>query len=195
MPTHPRPADRQAATQSARQLLARRPIFLDTETTGLDPLDEVIELALLDADGQALFNSLLKPSRPIPAAASRVHGITDAAVAGAPTLAEVAPQLNTLLAGRTIAVYNAEFDFKLLRQTAARQRVALPLEWSRWGCVMQLYSRFHGDWNPSYRSYRWQRLEAAARQCGVVTPQTHRALDDARLARAVLRHMTGDDAA
>lgn len=195
MPTHPRPADRQAAVQSARQLLSRRPIFLDTETTGLNPLDEVIELALLDADGQALFNSLLKPSRPIPVAASRVHGITDAAVAGAPTLADVAPQLLTLLAGRTIAVYNAEFDFKLLGQTAARWRAALPLEWSRWVCVMQLYSRFHGDWNPSYRSYRWQRLEAAARQCGVAGSQSHRAMDDARLARAVLRYMVGDDTA
>lgn len=189
MPTHPRPADRQSAIQAAIHLIAQQPLILDTETTGLGPLDEVIEIALISLNGDVLLNTLVRPNRQIPVEASRIHGITDEAVAKAPTIIELEPELNRLLAGRTVAVYNAEFDFKLLKQTLSHHRVPITLNWKDWHCIMQLYSRFYGNWNPDYRSYRWQRLDAAARQCGITAPQTHRALDDAQMARSVLLHM------
>jgi DNA polymerase III subunit epsilon len=73
----------------------RRAVFLDTETTGLDlDHDEVIELALLPfeyehatgrivrVDEARAFSGLRQPSFSIPAEVSRIHGITDADVAG-----------------------------------------------------------------------------------------------------------------
>lgn len=73
----------------------RRGVFVDTETTGLDPeSDEVIELALLpfeyeretgvivSVDHAGALSALRQPSKPIPAESTRIHGISDAMVAG-----------------------------------------------------------------------------------------------------------------
>ncbi len=60
-------------------------------------------------------------------------------------------------------------------------------------CIMQLYAQFYGAWNSRYRSYRWQRLEQAAQQCGIELPNAHRAKADTTLARAVLHHMAASD--
>jgi DNA polymerase-3 subunit epsilon len=70
----------------------RRGIFVDVETTGLDPLtDEIIELAMVPfdftSDGRIFavhesFSRFRDPGRPIPAVVTALTGITDAMVAG-----------------------------------------------------------------------------------------------------------------
>lgn len=181
--------DRLAAQQVARTELDRRPIYLDTETTGLDDADEIVDICLLEADGSVLLDSLVKPTRNISTAATAVHGLRDADLASAPNWAEVWPQVRAALDGRRVAVYNAAFDLKMM----ARSHRAHGLRWSYpdhdFVCVMLLYAQFRGDWNPQRRSYRWQGLEAAGRQCGIPLPNAHRARADALLARAVLHHM------
>ena len=42
-------------------------IFLDTETTGLDAYAELVDIAVVDAAGRVLLDSLVRPRRPIPA--------------------------------------------------------------------------------------------------------------------------------
>jgi DNA polymerase III subunit epsilon len=72
----------------------RRGVFVDTETTGLDPdTDEVIELALLpfeyerdtgaivSVDQDAALNAFRQPSFPIPPESAKIHGLTDEMVA------------------------------------------------------------------------------------------------------------------
>jgi DNA polymerase-3 subunit epsilon len=54
---------------------------------------------------------------------------------------------------------------------------------------MRLYAQFYGEWDPMRNSYRWQKLEDAGRQCGIAMPNSHRALEDALLAKAVLEHI------
>ena len=46
--------------------LAAHPLFLDTETTGLDERDEVVELAVINVRGEVLVGTLIKPVNPIP---------------------------------------------------------------------------------------------------------------------------------
>src|ERR1700692_4147215 len=68
-------------------LETRRGLFLDVETTGLDPSrDEIIELAMVpftySLDGRIfeireLFQKLREPERPIPTAIIALTGITD----------------------------------------------------------------------------------------------------------------------
>ena len=62
--------------QRARQILAYDPIFIDTETTGFSPDDVVIEIGVVDLNGDTLYESLIKPSTPIPPDSIAVHGIT-----------------------------------------------------------------------------------------------------------------------
>jgi len=188
MAVSPAQARREAA-HLARLRLQAGPSYLDTETTGLGPQDEIIEVCLLDAEGSVLLERLVRPKRPIPPDAVALHGITDAMVETAPTWAEVWPLLRDLLNARTVAVYNADFDARLLRQTQTLHGLAEVVDTSGFFCLMHLYAQFRGEWDSSRRSFRWQSLETARRQVGLDLPNAHRARDDALLARALLHAM------
>ena len=174
----------------AQQILADQPIFLDTETTGLDQRAEIVEIALIAHDGTVLLDSLVKPTRRISYDATRVHNISNEMVADAPTWAELWPQVQALLSGRRVGIYNAEFDLRMIQQSHAAHKIADGSAGSRAFCIMKLYAEFYGE-RSGQRGNKWQSLEKAARQCGIALPNSHRAGADALLARAVLEYMAG----
>ena len=92
------------------------PLFL--EGVGLDDYAEICEIAVLDAAGNVLMDTLVRPLNPIPPEVSAIHGITDRMVAGAPLFPEVLPELQGLLNGRTdsIRIYMSQFP-SLCRNT------------------------------------------------------------------------------
>jgi len=177
------------AIREAQEKLKLDPVYIDTETTGLKASDEVVEIAIVDHRGDTLFESLVKPTRPIPPDAAAIHGIRDAMVAGAPPWVEIWPQVEKAIAGREVAIYNADYDMRLMQQSHTAH--GLPWRWSAKDpfCVMRLYARFFGQWNASRGNYRWVSLDDAGRQSGIDLPNTHRARDDALLTRALLLHM------
>jgi DNA polymerase-3 subunit epsilon len=180
---------RREAAHLARLRLQADPCYLDTETTGLGLQDEIIEVCLLDVGGQVLYESLVRPTRLIPMDAVSLHGITDAMVESAPRWADVWPRLRDAMNGRRIAVYNAEFDARLLKQTQAIHGLTDAVDTSGFFCLMLLYAQYRGEWDSARRSFRWQSLETARRQVGLDLPNAHRARDDALLARALLHVM------
>jgi len=183
---------RERLRRIARGWLARRPVYLDTETTGLGRDDEIIEIALLDHDGAALADLRVKPRKPIPPAATRVHGIGPLEVADAPGWSEVQQDLCALLHGRAIVIYNADFDLRMLMQTARIHGCPRPPAASAF-CAMKLYAEWYGDWNEFHGSYRWQRLGDAAQQMGLALPANlHAASADAALTRELVRAMAGE---
>lgn len=181
---------RQQAILRARQYLERKPVYLDTETTGMDPRDAIVEVAVVDHEGAMLLEQLVRPHIPIPTGATRIHHITDEMVGAAPTWGDVWPQLAMLLRERQTGIYNEEFDLRMLQQSHRYAR----LEWQPTAlssfCIMKLYADFRNEPGP-YGTPRWHRLEDAARQCRVALTGAHRALSDARLARAVLMAIAG----
>ena len=54
-------SQRQNAIMIARQVIAQNPVYLDTETTGLEKTDEIVEISIVDDSGQVLLDSLVKP--------------------------------------------------------------------------------------------------------------------------------------
>lgn len=54
-------------------------LFLDTETTGLSapPINDLVEVGIVDEHGTTVFHSLCNPGHPIPGDATKIHGITD----------------------------------------------------------------------------------------------------------------------
>ena len=68
-----REQDRRAAIAQAQIELNKKPIYLDTETTGLKENDQIVEIGLLEHDGSLAFQSLVKPTVKIPPDAARVH--------------------------------------------------------------------------------------------------------------------------
>lgn len=111
----------------------RRACFLavDVETTGLAPQrDRVIEVAWVRFEGGAVTHqssSLCRIDTPLPRVIRALTRITDEELAGAPSFAEVAPDLLEALAQVDFAVaYNASFDMGFLRAELARVGAALP---------------------------------------------------------------------
>ena len=99
-------------------------VIFDTETTGLLPArDAVVQIGAVRAIGSRLipaetFDSFVDPGRPIPEASSRIHGITDAMVAGAPPMAEAGRRFLDFAEGAVLVAHNAPFDMAFLGQHA-----------------------------------------------------------------------------
>jgi len=180
---------REQAARIAKNMLAFNPIFIDTETTGFEIFDMLVEIAVLDSDGTLLFESLVKPSKPIPSAATRVHGISDAMVAWAPSWAEVWPQVQSVVQGRVAGFYNAEFDLKMIRQSCGLNGIPWEYPFEDDFCVMELFARYYGEMDPRHGKYRWKNLAFAGNYFRIPEPNAHRAKDDALLTKLVLDKM------
>lgn len=162
--------------------------FLDTETTGLLSRyslgdDEILEVAIVDCHGRPVINTLVKPSirRSWPDA-QKIHGISPADVADAPTLEELLPEIRKIARGNEVVIYNAGFDLQFFPQDLFAN--------SKVECAMLAYAEFKGEWNPHRGSYRWHKLGAAAAATGFSEDVTwHRALGDALAARHVWMHV------
>jgi DNA polymerase III subunit epsilon len=176
----------QGATLRAKEALLQKPVFLDTETTGLDNRSEIIEIAILDSDGSILFNSLIKPLNPIPLAASQIHGISNEMVINAPRWFVIWEQIRGIFFDSLIGIYNDEFDLRMIEQTNKLSGIPrwqpgkTPLD------IMRLFADFRSVWDPYHNANKIFRLEDAGRYFNIRIPNAHRALDDALLAREVL---------
>lgn len=183
---------RTEAVHRAQSILNLNPIYLDTETTGTGPTDEVIEIGIVDNDGTVLFESYVKPVGKVTPDARRIHGITDDILSLAPRWMMILPTVEKVLTGRNVCVYNADFDLRILRQTNAKyEKRKFLSESTQFHCVMKLYAQFFGEWNPRTGDYRWQSLDIASRQCKIALPNAHRAVADSLLTRELLHYMAG----
>ena len=181
------------AIHAARSFIAQSPVIFDTETTGLDKTDEVVEIACVDIDGNVLMNALVKPTCSVSDGARAVHGIGDDQLAASRSMGDLAPYLQRVFANRLVLAYGFDFDIRLLRQSMRAVGRTWSKDWSAIGrasaleehCVMFWYSRFSVG-----TSRRRVSLANALKQCGItVEGRAHRALADAEATRLVLRHM------
>lgn len=175
-----------SAVEVAKHLIATGALFLDTETTGLGTSDQIVDIAVVDTAGRIVLDSLIKPTVPIPIAATMIHGITAAQTASAPSFVDILPVLRKAVDSHTVVMYNAEYDVRMMDQSALAHNGALGLRCEAC-CAMELYAEYRGDWDYNHRSYRWYKLEVAARQCGIhYQGGLHRALVDAEVTRQIV---------
>lgn len=120
----------QAVFLSADEDLADRDLVVfDVETTGGSERDEIVELGavkLRNGVESGRFQSLIKPTVPIAAAVTEIHGITEAMVADAPGAAEVVGRFVEFLGDAALVAHNASFDVRFLRAAAAKAGIELP---------------------------------------------------------------------
>lgn len=157
-------------------------VYLDTETTGLDRFAEIVEIALIDAFGRVIFETLVRPVAAVPAVASSIHGIVDADLAQAPAWPDIHDLVCDALLDRKIVVYNAAFDRRMIAQSSARHGLVSPT--LTWSCAMETYASFRGV-EAGRGSFRRHKLEDAARAFGGPVGG-HRAAGDALACRAVV---------
>ena len=184
------PTSRQRAIDAARDVLSHHPIYLDTETTGLNATDEIVEISIVDHDGAVLLETLVKPSRPIPADATVIHGITTEDVLSSRAWPIVWTLAKPLITGRVVVIYNDDFDLRMMRQSYERYN----MKWNdriKTFDLLKLYAEYRGERDPRRGGYRYHSLASAGQQCGIALPNAHRATADTLLARALMLHIAG----
>ncbi len=150
-------------------------VSLDLETTGLDPdNDTIIEIGAVKFSDERVddeFHTLVNPGRRIPAFVTQLTGITNDMVADAPPLAVVLPRLTDFVGTAPVLAHNVGFDLGFLRKHGALQMNAHVDTMDLAATVLPAAGRYS--------------LGALATELEVALPATHRALDDARVTRAV----------
>ena len=107
-----------------------RQIFLDTETTGLNPEtgDRIVEIGCIEMVSRRLtgrhLHLYLNAERPGSEEATRIHGLTDAFLADKPKFREVAAEFIEFVRGAELIIHNAAFDVGFLN--AELRRVQQP---------------------------------------------------------------------
>jgi DNA polymerase III epsilon subunit family exonuclease len=159
-------------------------VVLDCETTGLDPARErVVEIGAVrlgaDLEPEERLSTLVDPGRPLPLVVSRLTGISQEELNGAPTFAEVWPILDSFVGDALVVGHNIAFDLAFLAAEARRCGYA-PLGCASFDTLdtaLLLYPELdrHG-------------LDALATDLGLVRP-THRALRDAEATAELLSRL------
>lgn len=149
----------QAAAQWARSLVSAplEWLILDVQTTGICSDAEVIEIAVVTPDGGTLLNTFIKPSRPIPPSAIRIHNITNEMVANAPEANSLLTPLEEILFGMLVVAYGADFD-RAKTNNMFRQAGVTPPQRIEWQCAMVWHARFYAEWSEFHSDYLWQPL-------------------------------------
>lgn len=171
-------------------------IFLDTETTGLNPQnDRIVEIAAITYEGARRlpsstggeYHQFINPETPMPDSAFKIHGLNDEFLADKPFFAAIAESFIDYVRGGEIIIHNAEFDHGFLNAELKRLnkpplenivgKITCTLKWSR-------------ENNPALGMHnlnalcRFFDIDLAERE------QYHNALVDARLLGDVYFRMT-----
>jgi DNA polymerase III subunit epsilon len=184
---NPRADRREVLSRIMRLVRAGNWITLDTETTGRELEDQVIEVAICDPLLPELPTRswLIRPTIPIQEEATQLHGIRLEDLAECPTYAECWPEIEGAINNRKNVMYNADFDFHRLFKSARAHNMKGPRIWTGL-CAMHWYAIYHGE-PLGYDSYRYQSLENACQQMQIpIEGPLHRAATDACLTAKLL---------
>jgi len=170
------------AAAGSTPLISLDAAVIDTETTGLDPRQaRVVEFAAVRRDNGRLdagsaFRRLIDPGEPIPQAASRIHGIDDAKIAGAPRFAAAWTEIADALGDAILIGHTIGFDLAVLKHECARAGLA-------WTPPPALDTRLLAELaEPNLADFS---LDSLAAWLGVEITGRHSALGDARAAARV----------
>lgn len=166
--------------------MSLRPIFYDTETTGIRAeKDRIIEIAAFDPVRNLTFEKFVNPGCPIPAEASAIHHITDEMVASAPSFAQIGAEFIEFCEGDVVLIAhnNDNFDLHFLRNEFQRHNTIMPswkffdtLKWAR-------------RYRPDLPRHTLQFLREIY---GIAANNAHRALDDVIVLHQIFQSLTDD---
>ena len=156
-------------------------VILDTETTGLNSTAEIIEISIINVQGDTLLDTLVKPKGKIPIDAYEIHGIGSVTVKNAPNWPGIDDRVSDIIKNASrVIIYNAGYDTRLMRQTRKLYNLPpLDIPPHHYQCAMERYAEFYGDWRGSQRGFRWQPLQGG----------NHRALGDCLATLNVIKKM------
>ena len=147
--------------------------------------DRVIEIGAVIVDSRAAaqeFHMLVNPGRRISFQAIEIHGITNEMLFNEPDPEEAFPMFQKFIGDGILIAHNAEFDMRFLRHEFARLGLVLN---NQYHCTMKMCRKRY----PGLSNHRLETVYRHVVRGGLVTQQTHRALDDARMVARVWMEM------
>jgi len=159
-------------------------IIVDTETTGLDPIqNEIIEVAALKIKGDEIldsFHHLINIHKPIPKEIERLTGISQDMVDDGDDKNLVLEEFVQFVGDTTLVAHNADFDLGFIKnhvKLAADKEIK-----NKALCTLKLSRKFiQGLVN--------YKLMTVADHFKVPTPNLHRAMADVEITHQVWMHM------
>lgn len=163
-----------------------KPIFYDTETTGVKPgKDRIIEIAAYDPTMERKFCTFTNPECPIPAESTQITGITDEMVKEAPPIKEALRLFAEFCEGDVVLIAHNNDAFDKLFLEAEFERAGLPMP--TWAFIDSL------KWSRKYRTdLPKHSLQFLREAYGIEANQAHRALDDVFVLHQVFSRMVDD---
>lgn len=162
-----------------------RYFICDTETASIK--GPIVDLAVIEVDANLdivrQYESLIDPLTRIVPAAQQVHGITQADIADAPTMAELIERDGYPIPMDepvTIIAHKAEFDCKMMAQDKI-----LPEAYKR-ACTLKIARKMWPDLNPDEENHK---LGTLAIMFGLETGTAHRAMGDCVTLLNLVRYM------
>lgn len=158
-------------------------IMFDIETTGLDAEnDEIIELSAIKVINGIPFQSfdtLIKPTNPIPAFITKINGITNKMVKDSPEIIKVLPEFCSFIEDLPVLGYKVDFDASFINSQLMKyfgkqfgNQVLDVLEVAQ-SAIPELHNH---------------KLGTVSNYLGLDTEGTHRALKDCELTNECYNH-------
>ena len=125
------------------------------------------------------YHTLINPERSIPDQVTLIHGITNDAVADAPTFANVADEIERQLAGHVFVAHSVGFDYGFIK--AEFNRLGRVFERKR-VCTVRLSRKLL----PGLGSHS---LASLCQHFGIKNERAHRALEDAEATASIWQNL------
>ena len=170
--------------------MAKREIILDTETTGLSPIDghRIVEIGAVELQNQLptgrVFHAYLNPEREMPKEAEAIHGLSAAFLRDKPNFKLISKEFLDFVAEDVLVIHNASFDMAFINSELGYCGIAM-IPPDRVIDTLLLARKAH-PMGPNS-------LDALCKRYGVDNSRRtkHGALLDAELLAEVYLHLTG----
>lgn len=135
-------------------LMNKKIICIDVETTGLENDDEILQISIINQNGDILLNEFCKPeNKTVWLEAMSINGITPEQVKNCKQYSFYKDKVQSFIDEYDVIIgYNVSFDLNFLRCDYNNKKII---------DVMKYFAHVYGEWN-NYNSYTWQKLVECA---------------------------------
>ncbi len=155
-------------------------LVLDTETTGISKTDEILQLSIINGDGEVVMNEYFRPEHTRSwYYAEKVNHISPAMVEDKPAISERKREIENILhAAKVIVGYNLPFDQGMLIQNGIYIPSAKKV---RYVDLMKPFARTYGEKSEKYPGqFKYQKLITCAKYYGYTEEGWHDSLADTK---------------